>query len=283
MKKLVLFDLDGTLVNAGGAGRTSLRKAIKELYGVEPEFDHSLISGRTDLDNFSIVYSLIKKGKKPTAAEMKKMKAKYLEILPTEVHAVVRCKKYDLVPGVEKFLKMLAKDKDVILGLGTGNLEEGAKIKLEPSKLASYFTVGGYGEDGQTREEMLQAAVKRAEKKFKTKLEPDQVYVIGDTHRDICAAKNCGFHSAVLTNGFGDAQKIQRAAAELETKDFNDLTMFCVWLGLKTDPKGVKRGSYIMPASAIEHVFFSRTGIDEDRLKMLRIKKYSDLESGTIM
>ena len=283
MKKLVLFDLDGTLVNAGGAGRTSLRKAIKELYGVEPEFDHSLISGRTDLDNFSIVYSLIKKGKKPTAAEMKKMKAKYLEILPTEVHAVVRCKKYDLVPGVEKFLKMLAKDKDVILGLGTGNLEEGAKIKLEPSKLASYFTVGGYGEDGQTREEMLQTAVKRAEKKFKTKLEPDQVYVIGDTHRDICAAKNCGFHSAVLTNGFGDAQKIQRAAAELETKDFNDLTTFCVWLGLKTDPKGVKRGSYIMPASAIEHVFFSRTGIDEDRLKMLRIKKYSDLESGTIM
>ncbi|WP_428057626.1 HAD family hydrolase [Candidatus Avelusimicrobium fimicolum] len=283
MKKLVLFDLDGTLVNAGGAGRTSLRKAIKELYGVEPEFDHSLISGRTDLDNFSIVYSLIKKGKKPTAAEMKKMKAKYLEILPTEVHAVVRCKKYDLIPGVEKFLKMLAKDKDVILGLGTGNLEEGAKIKLEPSKLASYFTVGGYGEDGKTREEMLQAAVKRAEKKFKTKLEPDQVYVIGDTHRDICAAKNCGFHSAVLTNGFGDAQKIQRAAAELETKDFNDLTTFCVWLGLKTDPKGVKRGSYIMPASAIEHVFFSRTGIDEDRLKMLRIKKYSDLESGTIM
>lgn len=283
MKKLVLFDLDGTLVNAGGAGRTSLRKAIKELYGEEPEFDHSLISGRTDLDNFSIVYSLIKKGKKPTAAEMKKMKAKYLEILPTEVHAVVRCKKYDLVPGVEKFLKMLSKDKDVILGLGTGNLEEGAKIKLEPSKLGSYFSVGGYGEDGHTREEMLQAAVKRAEKKFKTKLEPDQVYVIGDTHRDICAAKNCGFHSAVLTNGFGDAQKIQRAAAELETKDFNDITTFCVWLGLKTDPKGVKRGSYIMPASAIEHVFFSRTGIDEDRLKMLRIKKYSDLESGTIM
>ncbi|WP_428053471.1 HAD family hydrolase [Candidatus Avelusimicrobium stercoris] len=283
MKKLVLFDLDGTLVNAGGAGRTSLRKAIKELYGVEPEFDHSLISGRTDLDNFSIVYSLVKKGKKPTAAEMKKMKAKYLEILPTEVHAVVRCKKYDLVPGVEKFLKMLSKDKDVILGLGTGNLEEGAKIKLEPSKLGSYFSVGGYGEDGHTREEMLQAAVKRAEKKFKTKLEPDQVYVIGDTHRDICAAKNCGFHSAVLTNGFGDAQKIQRAAAELETKDFNDITTFCVWLGLKTDPKGVKRGSYIMPASAIEHVFFSRTGIDEDRLKMLRIKKYSDLESGTIM
>ena len=282
MKKLVLFDLDGTLVNAGGAGRIALRKAMKALYGKEPVFAHSLISGRTDLDNFSIVYELLKK-KKPTAAEMKKMKAKYLELLPLEVHAAVRCKKYDLIPGVKKFLEFLAKDKDIILGLGTGNLEQGAQIKLAPSKLGHYFSIGGYGEDGHTREDMLRAAVKRAEKKFKIKLSPDQVYVIGDTHRDICAAKNCGFHSAVLTNGFGEADKIQRAAAELEMKDFKELSTWCVWLALKEDPKGVKRGSYIMPASAIEHVFFSRTGIDEDRLKMFRIKKYSDLESGTIM
>lgn len=282
MKKLVLFDLDGTLVNAGGAGRTALSKAMKELYGKTPKFEHSLISGRTDLDNFSLVYELLKK-KKPTAAELKKIKTKYLEILPQEIHAVIRAKKYDILPGVQKFLDLLSKNKEIILGLGTGNLKEGASIKLAPSKLEKYFSVGGYGEDGHTREEMLRAAVKRAEKKFKTKLTPDQVYVVGDTHRDVCAAKNCGFHSAVLTNGFGDAQKIQRAAAELEMKDLKDLSTWCVWLGIKEDPKGVKRGNYIMPASAIEHVFFSRTGIDEDRLKMLRIKKYSDLESGTIM
>ncbi len=283
MKKLVLFDLDGTLVDAGGCGRRALVKAIEVLYGKKPEFEHALISGRTDLDNFSIVYGLVKNGKKPSAAEMKKMKATYLELLPQEVHASVRCKKYDLVPGVEKFLNLLAKTPDIVLGLGTGNLQEGAQLKLEPSKLSKFFTVGGYGEDGHTREDMLKAAVKRAEKKYKIKFTPDQVFVIGDTHRDIVAAKNCGFHNAVLTNGFGDAKKIQRAAAELEMPDFKDITPFCVWLGIKTDPKGVKRGSYIMPASAIEHVFFSRTGIDEDRLKMLRIKKYEDLESGTIM
>ena len=56
-----------------------------------------------------------------------------------------------------------------------------------------------------------------------------------------------------------------------------------MWLQLKDDPKGVEKGSYIMPASAIEHVFFSRTGIDEQRLKMFRIKKYSDLESGKLL
>ena len=282
MKKLVLFDLDGTLVNAAGAGRTALCKAMKELYGKQPHFEHSLISGRTDLDNFSLVYQLLKK-KKPTSTEIKKIKTKYLELLPTEVHSVVRCKKYDIIPGVKKFLDLLQKNKEFVLGLGTGNLKEGAQIKLAPSKLNSYFSVGGYGEDGNSREEMLKAAVKRANKQFKTCFSADQIYVIGDTHRDICAAKNCGFHSAVLTNGFGEAQKIQRAAAELEIKDFKDIGTLSVWLGIKEDPKGVKRGNYIMPASAIEHVFFSRTGIDEDRLKMLRIKKYSDLESGKIM
>lgn len=284
MKKLVLFDLDGTLVDAGGCGRRALERTMKELYGVTPKFEHALISGRTDLDNFSIVYGLIKKGKKPTAAEMKKMKAKYLELLPQEVRASVRGKKYKLVPGVKKFLELLANNPDIILGLGTGNLEKGAQLKLEPSGLNKFFPIGGYGEDGHTREEMLQAAVKRAEKKFKTKLLPENVFIIGDTHRDIVAAKNCGFHSAVLTSGFGEAQKILRAAAELEAKNFTkDLSLFCIWLGVKKDPKGIKRGRYIMPATAIEHVFFSRTGIDEDRLKMLRIKKYEDLESGTIM
>ena len=284
MKKLVLFDLDGTLVDAGGCGRRALVRTMEELYGVTPKFEHALISGRTDLDNFSLVYSLIKKGQKPIATEIKKMKAKYLELLPQEVRVSVRGKKYKLVLGVKKFLEFLSQNKDIILGLGTGNLETGAQLKLEPSGLGHFFAVGGYGEDGHSREEMLQAAVKRAEKKFKTKILPENVFIIGDTHRDIVAAKNCGFHSAVLTSGFGETQKILRAAAELEAKNFTkDFALFCVWLGVKKDPKGVKRGRYIMPATAIEHVFFSRTGIDEDRLKMLRIKKYEDLESGTIM
>ena len=135
MKKLVLFDLDGTLVDAGGCGRRALERAMKELYGVTPKFEHALISGRTDLDNFSLVYGLIKKGKKPTAAEVMKMRNKYLELLPQEVQFSVRNKKYKLVSGIKKFLELLATHKDIILGLGTGNLEEGAQLKLAPSGL----------------------------------------------------------------------------------------------------------------------------------------------------
>ncbi len=283
MKKLVLFDLDGTLVTTGGAGCRALAKGAAKLYGKMPQFDHALISGRTDLDNFTIIYGLLHNGKKPSAADLKKMTQAYVDQLPEEVHALIREKKYEKVNGIEAFLKELSKDKDVVVALGTGNVKEAAYIKLKPSGLDKYFTFGGFGTDGHTREDMLKAAVKRAEEKYKTKFEPGQVYVIGDTHRDICAAKNCGFHNAVVLCGLGDPKKIFRAAAELEVKDFTELALLRVWLGLKTDPKGVKRGNYIMPASAIEHVFFSRTGIDEDRLKMLRIKKYSDLPSGKIM
>lgn len=282
MMKLVLFDLDGTLVHAGGAGRTALIKAVKKIYGKEPNFEHGLISGRTDTDNFALVGEMAK-GKKLTKAEIKKINDTYLELLPAEVKKAKTTKNYKLVPGVKKLLEKLSKEKDIVLGLGTGNIEKGAYIKLEPSALANYFTCGGFGEDGHTREDMLKAAVKRAEKKYKTKFTPDQVFVVGDTHRDILAAKNCGFHSAAITSGFGDKNLLQRAAAELEIKNLNEIDLIYLWLGLSTDPKGVKRGIYISPASAIEHVFFSRTGIDEDRLKMLRIKKYEDLPSGTIM
>ena len=282
MKKLVLFDLDGTLINAGGAGKAALTKAVKELYGKEPKFETSFIAGRTDTDNFGIVYELIK-GKKATKTEIKKIHAKYLELLPEEVKNSCKKKTYQLIAGVKKFLETLSKEKDVILALGTGNVEKGAYIKLEPSGLASFFCVGGFGEDGKTREEMLTAAVKRAEKKFKTKISADHVFVVGDTHRDISAAKACGFHHALILPVAPQDRRLQLSPAELEVKDFKDIETFYVWLGLDSDPKGVKRGVYIAPASAIEHVFFSRTGIDEDRLKMLKIKKYEDLPSGTIM
>ena len=282
MKKLVLFDLDGTLVYTGSAGRKALTKAIKLLYGKEPKFEHGLISGRTDTENFALVYQLVK-GKKPSKAEIKKINDKYLELLPKEVAASCKNKNYKFVPGVKKLLTALSKQTTVALGLGTGNIQRGAEIKLEPSGLLKYFSFGGFGEDAHDRVDMLKAAVKRAEKKFKTKFTPDQVYVVGDTHHDVLAAKACDYHSAAITSGFGDPKLLQRAAAELQIKNFNDLKTFYVWLGLNTDPKGVKRGIYISPASAIEHVFFSRTGIDEDRLKMLKIKKYEDLPSGTIM
>ena len=90
MKKLVLFDLDGTLVTTGGAGCRALAKGAQKLYGKLPKIEHGLFSGRTDLDNFSLIYGMLHKGKKPSATEVKKMEKAYVDQLPTEVNALVR-------------------------------------------------------------------------------------------------------------------------------------------------------------------------------------------------
>ncbi len=279
--KLVLFDLDGTLLSTGEAGKFALDKAIENLYGKKPQYGIELLLGNTDTKNFHLVFEHVF-GRKIKGAEFEKLKKEYLRVLPGEVAKEIKNKKYKLVKGIEKFLAALSKNKNVCIGLGTGNIEEAAYIKLKPSKLDKYFKTGGFGTDAHVRAEMLAAGVKRAEKFFKTTFKPEDVFIIGDTHKDIVAAKENGYHSAVVRTWHTDLKTLTRAAAELEEDDFTDLSTWSVWLGEEVDPKGVKRGNYIMPASAIEHVFFSRTGIDEDRLKMFRIKKYENLPSGKL-
>lgn len=280
--KLVLFDIDGTLLNTGTFGVKSLQNAVKNLTGKIPEYDVKELIGVSDKKNFTYMYYCAA-GKTPTAKQLDAVKEEYIRLLPSELAALKKSKKYKAASGVEKFIKELQKYKDVKLALATGNIEEASKIKLAPAGLDKYFITGGFGWDGIKRPDLLKAAVKRASKVFKHKFTPEEVFVIGDTHLDIVAAKANGYHSAVIKEaGLADKEKLLRAAAEVEADSFKDIELLLVWLDLKQDPKGVEKGSYILPATAIEHVFFSRTGIDEQRLKMFRIKKYEDLESGKI-
>lgn len=280
--KLVLFDIDGTLLNTGTFGVKSLQNAVKNLTGKTPEYDVKELIGVSDKKNFTYMYYCAA-GKTPTAKQLDAVKEEYIRLLPSELAALKKSKKYKAASGVEKFIKELQKYKDVKLALATGNIEEASKIKLAPAGLDKYFITGGFGWDGIKRPDLLKAAVKRASKVFKHKFTPEEVFVIGDTHLDIVAAKANGYHSAVIKEaGLADKEKLLRAAAEVEADSFKDIELLLVWLDLKQDPKGVEKGSYILPATAIEHVFFSRTGIDEQRLKMFRIKKYEDLESGKI-
>ena len=282
--KLVLFDIDGTLLNCGGLGIKALKRAMQKLYKKCPVFEESNLSGRTDLYNFTYVYKCLK-GKNPTKAEIEKIKAEYLKELPREIAELKKAGKFKLMPGVKEFLETLKKYKEVKIALATGNTPQSAELKLKAGGLDKYFsfTAGGFGMMTENRTELLALGVKSCEKYFKTKFIQNDVFIIGDTHHDVMAAKENGYHNAVVLEGnLADKAKLLRAAAELEVKNFKDKELFLMWLVLKADPKGIKKGAYITPATAIEHVFFSRTGIDEDRLKMFKIKKYSDLESGKI-
>jgi phosphoglycolate phosphatase-like HAD superfamily hydrolase len=197
--------------------------------------------------------------------------------LPFEVKASLKARTYSTVKGVEKFLKKLSVVPDVMLGLGTGNLKDGAFIKLEPSGLIKHFAFGGFGCDSHHRAEVLKKAVERAAKIAGTRIKEGEVFVIGDTHRDVEAAKEVGYHSGVVLDGFGDEKLIMRSGPELLARDFSRLKPWLIWLGLEKDPRGVRRGTYICPDSPIEHAHYGRTGMDlrdiDRGIKKLREEK----------
>lgn len=279
--KLILFDIDGTIIKAGGAGMRALNRAIVEMGGPNDVCRYFELQGETDKVNFenAFYYAF---NRKPNKKEFNEITKLYIKYLPYEVERSIKEKKYQKVKGIDKFLNILSKIKDIFIGLGTGNIKEGAYIKLAPSKLSHYFLFGGFGTNHEKREDMLIEAVENAKKIFKVNIDPNQVYVIGDTEKDIKAAKICGFHSACILDGFGDYKKIIKSAPEFIEKDFSNLDIWLVWLGIKKDPKGVKRGTYICPDTPIEHAYFGMTGkglfLDNDEFKksLEKLRKKKD-------
>ena len=152
--KIVLFDIDGTLIKAGGAGARGLNKAVKEMCGVDKICDKFSLQGATDKENFAVAFKHAC-GKKPTVKQFRELELKYLGFLPAEVKRSLKSGNYSKLNGVEKLLVMLSKRKDVMVGLGTGNLKEGALVKLEPSGFNKYFAFGGYGCDSHIRSKVL--------------------------------------------------------------------------------------------------------------------------------
>lgn len=259
--KIILFDIDGTLVKAGGAGARALNYAVEAMTGRKDACAKVQLQGATDKSNFENAFKA-GAGRKPTAKQLAVLTQKYVDRLPLEVLASVKAKKYFKVKGVEKFLEKLSGRKDVLVGLGTGNLKEGAFIKLEPSGLLKHFAFGGYGCDSHHRSVVLQKAVERAVKLAKTAAKNNEIFVIGDTHRDVEAAKEAGYHSGAVLDGFGDRALVMRSNPELAAEDFSDLRPWLIWLGLEKDPRGVERGTYICPDSPIEHAYHGLRGLD---------------------
>ncbi|MFA6583152.1 MAG: HAD family hydrolase [Elusimicrobiaceae bacterium] len=261
MPKVILFDVDGTLVKAGGSGRRALNRALEKLYGKREICSQDFLAGSTDKDNFKRSF-IEAAGKTPTAKDIKLIEKTYLELLPSEVDAAVREKRYLTIKGVENFLSRLSRRKDIFLGLGTGNIEEGARLKLAPSGLWDYFRFGGFGCDGYERVAVLETAVKRAGKICGGTIKPSQVYIVGDTEKDVYAGKQAGYHTAAVTAGYGSPGGVMRSAPELLSEDFSDVEMWLMWLGLNKNNGPVERGCFMFPNSAIEHVQHGRTGDD---------------------
>jgi phosphoglycolate phosphatase-like HAD superfamily hydrolase len=230
--KVLLFDIDGTLIRAGGAGRKALNRAALKLYGKKDACSELSLAGHTDLWNFREAF-VCAKGRRPTAAELERLHQAYLDHLPFYVRAAIKNGTYVYPSGIKALLKRLSKEKGLLLGLGTGNMERGARIKLEPSGFNAYFLFGGYGSDAFHRPSLLKKAVRRAEKLAKIRVKGEDVFVIGDTPLDVAAGKKAGYKTVAVGTGFSDWDSLRKSRPDHLARDFRGLEKWLKWFGIR--------------------------------------------------
>ena len=220
--RLVLFDVDGTLVNVYGAGRKALEEAYLEVFGRDDaaaHLDPVWFAGKTDLYIFRQV--AINAGIPSWHYERlySDLESVYLARLRgcVATHSEKR-----LLPGIQAILRALSERKDVAMGLMTGNLEQGARIKLEPWDLNPFFPAGGFGSDAPDRSDIGRVALERFERRLATSIPPSQVLVVGDTVHDIAAARACGFAVLAVATGWTDRETLQAAGPDIFFDDLSD-------------------------------------------------------------
>ncbi len=198
-RTLLLFDLDGTLLLTGGAGSRSFERAYHTHFGVTLRSERLKMDGMTDpaiARHFLRLYGL-----PPDDRSVDLILSGYLAGLADEVAASTR---YRVLPDVMESLEELAARGDVLLGLATGNIEKGARIKLERAGLNRFFPFGGFGSDAEDRVEVVKTAIARGRAHAGEEIPPSGIVVIGDTPKAVAAGKAAGVKTlAVATGSYG--------------------------------------------------------------------------------
>ena len=213
--RLVLFDIDGTLIDSGGAGVRSLDLALKDLFSIDNGFHGISMAGKTDTQ--IIKEGIMKHGLSANGTIDAVIKA-YLNYLRREINN----DRKHVKPGIYEVLEELKPLQDLGLGLLTGNIEQGARIKLEPFRLNEYFPAGAFGSDDEDRNNLLPIAVKRFEELFQQKIEADNCIIVGDTPRDVECAHIYGAMCIAVATGPYSYDDLVEAGADYVVHDLSD-------------------------------------------------------------
>jgi phosphoglycolate phosphatase len=217
MPHLILFDIDGTLLLTGGAGKVAFNRVFEELYGETEIWQDVTPDGRTD---DSLVHEVYQKrfGKIPNPDELSKIAARYNELMAEELP---RSERFRLMPFARETLTKLAAQPHVHLGLATGNYEAAAWHKLKHAGLDHHFTFGGFGSDAFDRLKLTQIALERGIQRIGTT--PESVYLIGDTIHDVTCGKAIGAKTIAVCTGSTKAEELKEAGADWVLTDLSGL------------------------------------------------------------
>jgi phosphoglycolate phosphatase-like HAD superfamily hydrolase len=216
VQRLLLFDIDGTLITSGGAGEGALCDAMRARFGVEETLDGLTIAGATDS---AIAGALLARHNIPGTAENKiALLDAYLGFLEQRLpnHAG------RLLPGILTLLERLRHDPRFVLGLLTGNLAHGARIKLDHFGVWEFFEFGAFADDHHDRNELGHFARARAKDARGTDFPPDRIIVLGDTPRDIACGKAIGARTVAIATGHYSIETLVGHAPDLVFADLAD-------------------------------------------------------------
>jgi phosphoglycolate phosphatase len=227
VRKLILFDIDGTLVLTGGAGVRAMNRACAELAGHADALSGIAVAGRTD--RIILADVVARTGRLLDEELLLVLRERYLvhlreEILrpgamPTAEYLGPRGGIKAVMPGIRELLDELQARPDVLLGLLTGNFEEGARIKLEHFDLWRYFRCGAYGDDAADRNALVPIAVGRARRCGLPEIAGAQIFVIGDTPHDIACARAAGAVAVGVATGGFTVDELRACGADVVFKD----------------------------------------------------------------
>lgn len=205
----ILFDVDGLLIETGGAGTRSWRRAFADLYGIPADIGEFTEAGMTDPVVGALTFRAVV-GHDPSTEELARVVSRYLMRLPEEV---ARSSGYRVLAGVEEQLLRLCRG-GFLLGITTGALETAAHSKLKRADLSRFFAFGGYGSDAADRGELTRKAIDRGGVISGSPLDPRRVLVVGDTPRDIVAAHAADAVGVGVASGKYSEEELLDAGAE---------------------------------------------------------------------
>ncbi|GIX46484.1 MAG: hypothetical protein KatS3mg131_0695 [Candidatus Tectimicrobiota bacterium] len=217
--RLVLFDIDGTLLTTGGAGAEAMRRAFADLYGIADALAGIPMAGNTDR---AIVQEALRRQRLPYhEAALQAIERRYLYHLRQTLQEPHRPRR--LLPGVAPLLAVLNARRDLIVGLLTGNFAAAARLKLEAFGIWHYFRVGAYGSDAADRNALLPLAQVRAYRLLGQAVPASQTVVIGDTPRDIACARAHGARVIAVATGSYDLATLRQHAPDHCLRDLGDV------------------------------------------------------------
>lgn len=216
--KLILFDIDGTLLDCGGQARVAFGQALTKVFGETGPIDEYDFSGKTDTRIVVDLMTLAGRPRDEIVAILPRLRDEYLATLDRTLQR----ERMKVLPGIAPLLDHLAARDDIVLALVTGNWERGARIKLSRHDLNRYFGFGGFGDDVLDRNLLPPLAMERATKFAQREFTPDEALIIGDSVLDVACARASNIPCLAVCTGRTAPADLEAAGPTWIVEDLAD-------------------------------------------------------------